>query len=150
MSCYQVTVSGSGSKSPATVSIPGSYSAEDPGILIDIYTQLNNYTSKNLNYCVGFIKDSLVPGPTVYELPSPTVANTPWPTTATWNTALQPSLDPTTPPPGASVAPTSVPGGTTTHPTTTTPTTVSVPTTTPSKSSTSTASGATQTVYGQW
>jgi len=38
MECAQINVSGgSGSASPATVSLPGAYSATDPGILINIY-----------------------------------------------------------------------------------------------------------------
>jgi cellulase len=32
-SCYQITVSGSGSATPATVKFPGAYSPTDPGIL---------------------------------------------------------------------------------------------------------------------
>ncbi|GJJ15529.1 hypothetical protein Clacol_009807 [Clathrus columnatus] len=83
MSCYQLHVDGGGSATPATVSIPGTYNAEDPGILINIYTQLNTYD---------------IPGPTPYNLPSPTVATTAWPTTATWNTASQPTADPTNDP----------------------------------------------------
>jgi cellulase len=38
MSCYQLTVAGSGSASPATVKFPGAYSATDPGILINIHS----------------------------------------------------------------------------------------------------------------
>ena len=45
MSCFQLNVGGSGTATPAGVSIPGVYSAQDPGILIDIYTQLNTYQS---------------------------------------------------------------------------------------------------------
>jgi len=82
MSCFQLNVGGSGTAEPPTVSIPGAYSAEDPGILINIYTQLNSYT---------------IPGPAPYATTSPTVAVTPYPTTATWNTALQPSTMPSTP-----------------------------------------------------
>ena len=47
MSCFQVNVGGSGSASPPTVKFPGAYSASDPGILINIYTQLNTYASKS-------------------------------------------------------------------------------------------------------
>lgn len=47
MSCYQITIGGSGSATPPTVSIPGAYNANDPGILINIYTQLNSYTSRS-------------------------------------------------------------------------------------------------------
>ncbi|KDQ58486.1 glycoside hydrolase family 61 protein [Jaapia argillacea MUCL 33604] len=80
MSCYQVNVGGTGTASPPTVKFPGAYSASDPGILINIYTQLNTYQ---------------IPGPTPYLTTSPTVATTPYPTTATWSTALQPSTVPT-------------------------------------------------------
>lgn len=47
MSCYQITIGGSGSAAPPTVSIPGTYNANDPGILINIYTQLNSYASRS-------------------------------------------------------------------------------------------------------
>ncbi|KAH8894484.1 hypothetical protein GQ53DRAFT_744672 [Thozetella sp. PMI_491] len=52
MTCYQITVTGSGSASPDTVSIPGAYAASDPGILINIYQSLSTYVA---------------PGPTVYS-----------------------------------------------------------------------------------
>jgi len=52
LTCYQLTVEGSGSASPPTVSFPGAYSASDPGILVNIYTQLDNYVA---------------PGPSVVE-----------------------------------------------------------------------------------
>ena len=45
MSCFQVNVGGSGTAKPATVKIPGAYKATDPGILINIYQQLNSYIS---------------------------------------------------------------------------------------------------------
>jgi len=52
MECAQINVSGgSGAKSPATVSLPGAYSANDPGILINIYQTLSSYT---------------IPGPSVF------------------------------------------------------------------------------------
>jgi cellulase len=50
-SCYQVTVSGGGSASPATVKFPGAYSATDPGILVNIHQNLQSY---------------IIPGPAVY------------------------------------------------------------------------------------
>lgn len=43
ITCYQLTIDGSGSASPATVSFPGAYSASDPGILVNIYTNMDNY-----------------------------------------------------------------------------------------------------------
>lgn len=52
VTCYQITVSGSGSAAPDTVSLPGAYAASDPGILINIYQSLSTYEA---------------PGPTVYS-----------------------------------------------------------------------------------
>ncbi|KAI1263703.1 carbohydrate-binding module family 1 protein [Xylariaceae sp. FL1019] len=52
MSCFQLTVTGSGTASPSGVSLPGAYSASDPGILINIYQSLSTYEA---------------PGPTVYS-----------------------------------------------------------------------------------
>jgi len=52
MSCYQLTVSGSGSASPALVKFPGAYAASDPGILINIHAPMSTYVD---------------PGPTVYS-----------------------------------------------------------------------------------
>ncbi|KAK2733137.1 hypothetical protein FQN55_003751 [Onygenales sp. PD_40] len=43
MTCYQVKITGSGSLNPEGVSFPGAYSATDPGILIDIYSPIDNY-----------------------------------------------------------------------------------------------------------
>jgi cellulase len=52
MECAQINLTGgTGAKSPATVSIPGTYSATDPGILINIYDTITNYT---------------IPGPAVF------------------------------------------------------------------------------------
>ncbi|KAH0605717.1 uncharacterized protein H6S33_004174 [Morchella sextelata] len=53
MGCAQITVTGGGSASPATVSLPGAYSASDPGILVGIYwPKLTSYT---------------IPGPAVFS-----------------------------------------------------------------------------------
>ncbi|KAI9151575.1 Endo-beta-1,4-glucanase D [Paramyrothecium foliicola] len=51
MTCYQITVTGGGSASPAGVRFPGAYAASDPGILVNIHSRLNGYTA---------------PGPAVY------------------------------------------------------------------------------------
>ena len=48
----QLSVSGGGSASPATVSFPGAYKATDPGILVNIYQALSSYAD---------------PGPAVYS-----------------------------------------------------------------------------------
>ncbi|OBT44023.1 hypothetical protein VE00_05661 [Pseudogymnoascus sp. WSF 3629] len=51
MSCYQLTISGSGTASPSLIHLPGAYAATDPGIKVDIYQSLATY---------------IAPGPTVY------------------------------------------------------------------------------------
>ncbi|KAF3928442.1 Endoglucanase-4 [Dactylellina cionopaga] len=50
MSCFQLTVTGGSGSVPPTVSFPGAYGAEDPGIHINIYQSLSTY---------------IAPGPTV-------------------------------------------------------------------------------------
>lgn len=40
----QLTVTGGGSNSPATVKFPGAYKASDPGILINIHAAISKYT----------------------------------------------------------------------------------------------------------
>jgi len=52
MECAQLNITGGGSTAPATVSFPGAYHGSDPGITIDIYQTLSNYT---------------VPGPPVFS-----------------------------------------------------------------------------------
>lgn len=44
MECAQIQITGGGSKQPATVSFPGAYHSSDPGITINIYEPLKNYT----------------------------------------------------------------------------------------------------------
>lgn len=39
----QLTVTGGGSNSPATVKFPGAYKASDPGIQINIHATMSNY-----------------------------------------------------------------------------------------------------------
>ncbi|KAF1838319.1 hypothetical protein BDW02DRAFT_542095 [Decorospora gaudefroyi] len=45
ITCYQITVTGGGSLTPAGVSFPGAYKAADPGIQINIYQNLASYVS---------------------------------------------------------------------------------------------------------
>jgi len=52
MTCFQITVSGGGSATPAGVSFPGAYKASDPGILVNIHAAMSGYTA---------------PGPAVYS-----------------------------------------------------------------------------------
>ena len=44
MECAQLNITGGGNAGPETVSIPGLYSAMDPGIYLNIYDVLSNYT----------------------------------------------------------------------------------------------------------
>tara|TARA_R110002060_G_scaffold53677_4_gene64346 strand:- start:958 stop:1245 length:288 start_codon:yes stop_codon:yes gene_type:complete len=52
MTCYQLTVNGTGTATPAGVSFPGAYKASDPGIMINIYQTISKY---------------VIPGPAVYK-----------------------------------------------------------------------------------
>ncbi|KAJ8116912.1 hypothetical protein OPT61_g1770 [Boeremia exigua] len=45
ITCYQITITGSGTTNPTGVSFPGAYKASDPGILINIYQKLTQYIS---------------------------------------------------------------------------------------------------------
>ncbi|KAF2474916.1 uncharacterized protein BDR25DRAFT_215241 [Lindgomyces ingoldianus] len=45
ITCYQITVTGSGSSTPSGVSFPGAYKAADPGIQINIYQPLSTYVA---------------------------------------------------------------------------------------------------------
>ncbi|KAI2629304.1 lytic polysaccharide monooxygenase [Hypomontagnella submonticulosa] len=51
MTCFQLSVKGSGSAKPAGVSLPGAYKASDPGILVNIHAKMDSYVA---------------PGPAVY------------------------------------------------------------------------------------
>jgi len=44
ISCAQIAVTGGGSANPAKVSIPGAYTATDPGLTVDIYNPITSYT----------------------------------------------------------------------------------------------------------
>ncbi|KAI0508978.1 carbohydrate-binding module family 1 protein [Xylaria bambusicola] len=52
MTCFQLTVTGSGTAKPAGVKLPGAYAASDPGILVNIHASMATY---------------IAPGPTVYS-----------------------------------------------------------------------------------
>lgn len=52
MTCYQLTVTGGGSASPATVRFPGAYASGDAGIYVNIHGALSSYKA---------------PGPAVYS-----------------------------------------------------------------------------------
>ncbi|KXX81265.1 putative endo-beta-1,4-glucanase D [Madurella mycetomatis] len=44
MTCYQLTVTGSGNANPSTVSFPGAYRANDPGLAVSIHASMSGYT----------------------------------------------------------------------------------------------------------
>ncbi|KAI5857459.1 lytic polysaccharide monooxygenase [Durotheca rogersii] len=52
ITCFQLTITGSGSAKPAGVSLPGAYKASDAGILVNIHSSLSAYVA---------------PGPAVYS-----------------------------------------------------------------------------------
>ncbi|KAI1432249.1 carbohydrate-binding module family 1 protein [Xylaria sp. CBS 124048] len=62
MTCYQITVTGSGTAEPAGVELPGAYAASDPGILLNIHAPMSTY---------------IAPGPTVYSAGSTKSAGSP-------------------------------------------------------------------------
>jgi lytic cellulose monooxygenase (C1-hydroxylating) len=62
MTCFQLSVNGSGNATPPSVSFPGAYKASDPGILVNIHASLATY---------------IVPGPTVYSGGSNKTAGSP-------------------------------------------------------------------------
>ncbi|KAG8990570.1 hypothetical protein FRB90_001706 [Tulasnella sp. 427] len=138
MSCYQLTVTGSGSSSPAGVAFPGAYSQTDPGILFNLYTSFTTYT---------------IPGPTVY-----TPGGGSGTTTKASSSTTKASSSTTTSKASSSTTTSKASTTTTTTTTTKASSTTSKSTTTTSssktsskttKTSTTTASGAVQTVYGQ-
>ncbi|TVY49864.1 putative endo-beta-1,4-glucanase D [Lachnellula occidentalis] len=51
MTCFQINLTGSGTATPTGVTFPGAYNASEPGILINIYDNLQSYT---------------IPGPAVF------------------------------------------------------------------------------------
>jgi cellulase len=45
VSCYQISVSGSGSLAPEGVEFPGAYDPSDPGLLFNMYAAVSEYTA---------------------------------------------------------------------------------------------------------
>jgi cellulase len=52
MTCYQLTISGSGTATPSGVTFPAAYPVNDPGVLVNIHGPMSGYTA---------------PGPAVYS-----------------------------------------------------------------------------------
>jgi cellulase len=53
VTCYQITVTGSGSNAPTGVAFPGAYAAADPGIQINIYQKLETYVAPGPSVIAG-------------------------------------------------------------------------------------------------
>jgi lytic cellulose monooxygenase (C1-hydroxylating) len=56
LTCFQLTVTGSGSTSPSGVKFPGAYKATDPGIEINIYQVLSTYVAPGPSVIAGGIE----------------------------------------------------------------------------------------------
>ncbi|THH28705.1 hypothetical protein EUX98_g5485 [Antrodiella citrinella] len=82
MECGQLSVTGGGSTTPATVSFPGAYSGTDPGIKINIYEPLSSYT---------------IPGPPVFSCDGPQPPPTSAPAAPT-SAPIPPATSPPAPP----------------------------------------------------
>jgi cellulase len=87
MECAQIRVTGGGSTQPSTVSIPGTYSGNDPGIKINIYSGLTSYQ---------------IPGPRPFSCSggNPTTTTKPPTTTTTTTTTTKPPTTTSSPPSG--------------------------------------------------
>ena len=53
LTCFQLTVTGSGSTNPSGLTFPGAYKATDPGIQINIYQQLSTYVAPGPSIIAG-------------------------------------------------------------------------------------------------
>ncbi|KAF9468482.1 glycosyl hydrolase family 61-domain-containing protein [Collybia nuda] len=87
MECAQLSITGGGNTSPATVSFPGAYSGSDPGIKINIYQTLTSYP---------------IPGPSVFSCNGQSIPTTTQEGTTTRTTTTPPQT--TTPVPGGTAA----------------------------------------------
>jgi len=123
MECAQLEITGGGSANPATVSFPGAYHGTDPGITIDIYQTLANYT---------------IPGPPVFSCSGGSGTTQPSSPSPSPSTSTSTSVSTVTP---ISYASTST--------TTSTSSTKSSTTTTSTSSSASPTSTGTVAHYGQ-
>ncbi|KAI1822632.1 carbohydrate-binding module family 1 protein [Xylaria intraflava] len=123
MTCFQLTVTGSGTATPEGVSLPGAYSASDPGILVNIHAPMSTYAA---------------PGPTVYSGGSTKSAGSPCDGCETTCVA---GSAPTVPPVSTGNTTTTAQTTTTVASTTTVATTTTVGSTTTVASTTTTSSG---------
>ncbi|KAK0201880.1 glycosyl hydrolase family 61-domain-containing protein [Desarmillaria ectypa] len=93
MECAQLQITGGGSTSPATVSLPGAYKGSDPGITINIYQPLSGYA---------------IPGPSVFSCSgnntAPAPSSAPAASTTSKATSTTTSAATTTPTSGTTVA----------------------------------------------
>ncbi|CAL1712872.1 unnamed protein product [Somion occarium] len=84
MECAQLSVTGGGNVSPATVSFPGAYKGTDPGITINIYQSLSGYTIPGppVFTCSGSGSAPAPPSTTAAPPPTTVTAPAPPPTTS--------------------------------------------------------------------
>ena len=69
MECAQLNITGGGSTQPSTVSFPGAYAGTDPGIKINIYQTLQNYTipgERKIIACLCLSDSDDILGPAVF------------------------------------------------------------------------------------
>jgi lytic cellulose monooxygenase (C1-hydroxylating) len=72
MECVQIKVTGSGSVSlPAGVAIPGTYTAQDPGVLFDIYNSFSSYPIPGPKVWNGASGSGAAPAPVSSKAPAP-------------------------------------------------------------------------------
>lgn len=95
--CVELTISGSGSASPAGVALPGYYKNTDPGMLINIYQTVTSY---------------VIPGPAVYKSGSSSSSSSGSSSSGSSSATSAPTSAPPTAPttrPASTTAPTSAP-----------------------------------------
>jgi cellulase len=92
MTCYQIHIEGTGSATPQGVKFPGAYSATDPGILVNIYQQIDDY---------------IIPGPELYKVGGSGGSSPAQPPVAQPTTTQPPPAASTTAAPVVTVAPSS-------------------------------------------
>ncbi|KAF6757592.1 glycosyl hydrolase family 61-domain-containing protein [Ephemerocybe angulata] len=95
MECAQLKISGGGNASPATVSFPGAYKGTDPGVTVNIYSNLSSY---------------VIPGPEVFtcsagSAPTQTSTSTTTATTTAVPTSTTATSTPTSSTPAVGTVP---------------------------------------------
>jgi len=98
VTCFQLTVAGSGSVTPSGVSLPGAYKATDPGIQINIYAPLSTYIAPGPAIIAGGVIATAGKVGSIATVTGGAPASTPAPVTTTSakvSSTLQTSVKPT-------------------------------------------------------